>query len=46
METDKPDSNIKSNTKYFIDNTFIRRPRENVEMKSPLKDSIGECYMY
>ena len=41
METDKADSNVKTSKKYFIDNTFIHRPRENVEMKNPLRDGMG-----
>ena len=41
METDK-DHSPKRPEKYYIDSTFIHRPREGVEMKHPLKDGLSE----
>ena len=42
METEQSDTTTTPSKKYYIDNTFIRRPRENVEMKSPLKDCLSK----
>ena len=41
METDK-DQSPKRAEKYYIDSTFIHRPREGVEMKHPLKDGLSK----
>ena len=41
METDKPPSNS-TKEKYYIDSTYIHRPREGVEMRHPLKDGLGK----
>ena len=30
--------------KYYIDTTFITPPREGVEIMSPLKDGLSECW--
>ena len=35
----KPDIGTK---KYYIDSTVLGVPRENVDMKSPLKDGLSE----
>ena len=41
IETDKPPSNS-TKEKYYIDSTYIHRPREGVEMRHPLKDGLGK----
>lgn len=42
METDAKDpSQAKATKKYFIDATFIHRPREGVEMRNPMRDCTG-----
>ena len=47
METEDSEAPIKQPppNKYYIDTTVIGRPREGVEMKTPLKDGIskGHC---
>lgn len=52
METDDKTDNSSNNNinnnkghKYYIDSTVLGRPREKVEMKTPLTDGIG-MYMY
>lgn len=44
METEDSETPIKPSpsNKYYIDNTMIGRPREGVEMKSPLKDGLSK----
>ena len=44
MEMEDSETPIKPSpsNKYYIDNTMIGRPREGVEMKSPLKDGLSK----
>ena len=43
METDKQPG-TKHREKYYIDSTYIHRPREGVEMRHPLKDGLGKLW--
>ena len=44
METDKDNTTpISSNKKYYIDSTYLYKPREHVDMLSPMEDGLSEC---
>jgi actin-like protein 6A len=45
METDG-EKTKPSGTTYFIDTNQLRVPRENMEVMSPLKNGMSECFLF